>query len=50
MCLYVFVCVRVVHRASSGVPLTAKAWNGASTSEVVSGTSTLGLRHNDQMV
>jgi hypothetical protein len=28
---------------------SAKAWNGASMSGVVSGTSTLGLRHNDQM-
>jgi hypothetical protein len=28
---------------------SAKAWNGASMSGVVSGTSTLGLEHNDQM-
>jgi hypothetical protein len=28
---------------------SAKAWNGASMSGVVSGTSTLGLGHNDQM-
>jgi hypothetical protein len=28
---------------------SAKAQNGASMSGVVSGTSTLGLRHNDQM-
>jgi hypothetical protein len=29
---------------------SAKAWNGASVSGVVGGTSTLGLRHNDQIV
>jgi hypothetical protein len=28
---------------------SAKAWNGAHTSEVVGGMSTLGLTHNDQM-
>jgi hypothetical protein len=29
---------------------SAKAWNGASVSGVVRGTSTVGLRHNDQIV
>jgi hypothetical protein len=33
----------------SGPACSAKAWNGASVSEVVGGTSTLGLGHNDQM-
>jgi hypothetical protein len=29
---------------------SAKAWNGASASGVVHGMSTVGLRHNDQIV